>query len=205
MHLGMSGQLLKTAGKDPVAPHTHVTVTFTQGGQLRFVDPRTFGEVFVAGRAAFDDEVPEVAELGFDPLTDIMSWNAFGAMLAARKIKLKSLLMDQKFVAGIGNIYSDEILWQAGLRYDRTSDSLTTQEVRRLYRAMLDTLQEAVKHRGSSLADQQYRDLFGAVGGFQSEHRVYAREGLPCVRCRKTVVRHKWSGRSTFLCEACQV
>ena len=205
IHLGMSGQLLKAATKDPVAPHTHVTVTFTQGGQLRFVDPRTFGEVFVVAQEGFEEEVPEVAELGFDPLTDIMSWNAFGAMLAARKVKLKALLMDQKFVAGIGNIYSDEILWQAGLRYDRTSDSLTTQEVRRLYRAMLDTLQEAVKHRGSSLADQQYRDLFGVVGAYQSEHRVYAREGLPCVRCRKTVVRHKWSGRSTFLCEACQV
>ena len=205
IHLGMSGQLLKAAAKDAVAPHTHVTVTFTQGGQLRFVDPRTFGEVFVVAREGFDDEVAEVAELGFDPLTDIMSWNAFGARLAARKVKLKALLMDQKFVAGIGNIYSDEILWQAGLRYDRTSDSLTTQEVRRLYRAMLDTLQEAVKHRGSSLADQQYRDLFGVIGGYQTEHRVYAREGLPCVRCRKTVVRHKWSGRSTFLCGACQV
>ena len=205
IHLGMSGQLLKAAAKDAVAPHTHVTLTFTQGGQLRFVDPRTFGEVFVVASEGFDEEVPEVAELGFDPLNDIMSWNAFGALLAARKVKLKALLMDQKFVAGIGNIYSDEILWQAGLRYDRTSDSLTTQEVRRLYRAMLDTLQEAVKHRGSSLADQQYRDLFGVVGAYQSEHRVYAREGLPCVRCRKTVVRHKWSGRSTFLCEACQV
>jgi formamidopyrimidine-DNA glycosylase len=206
VHLGMSGQLLRAKGaRDKPGKHTHVVITFTQGGQLRFVDPRTFGELFLTTPEELEDQVPELAHLGFDPVDDMMSWTRFGDLLVSKKTKLKSLLMDQKFVAGIGNIYSDEILWQAGLRYDRTSDSLTTQEVRRLYRAMLDTLQEAVKHRGSSLADQQYRDLFGVIGGYQSEHRVYAREGLPCVRCRKTIVRHKWSGRSTFLCEACQV
>jgi formamidopyrimidine-DNA glycosylase len=115
------------------------------------------------------------------------------------------LLMDQKFIAGIGNIYSDEILWGAGLRWDRPSDSLTAQEVRRLYRAMMETLQEAVKYRGSSLADEQYVDLFGRPGGFQHHHNVYAREGLACPRCRHLVVRERFAGRSTFSCSACQV
>ena len=97
--------------------------------------------------------------------------------------------MDQKFVAGIGNIYSDEILFAAGLRYDRLSDSLSAQEIRRLYRAMVETLTEAVKHRGSSLADEQYRDLYGAIGDYQGQHQVYDREGQACRRCRNSVVQ----------------
>jgi formamidopyrimidine-DNA glycosylase len=148
VHLGMSGQLLRAKGpKDPMAPHTHVVITFTQGGQLRFVDPRT----------------------------------------------------------GIGNIYSDEILFAAGLRYDRGSDSLSAQEIRRLYRAMVETLSEAVKYRGSSLADEQYRDLFGETGDYQGQHQVYDREGSACRRCRNSIVRVKVNGRSAFLCEHCQI
>ena len=94
--------------------------------------------------------------------------------------------MDQSFTAGIGNLYSDEMLYQAGLRYDRPADSLTATEVRRLYRAIVETLADAIKHRGSSLADEQYRDLFGEIGDFQGSHQVYDREGQPCRRCRNT-------------------
>jgi len=206
VHLGMSGQLLRAKSpKDPLARHTHVVITFTQGGQLRFVDPRTFGEMFVTTPAELGTEVPELAHLGFDPIEDVMSWAQFGVMLANRHSALKALLMDQKFVAGIGNIYADEILFAAGLRYDRPSDSLSAQEVRRLYRAMVETLIEAVKFRGSSLADQQYRDLYGETGSYQGEHQVYDREGQPCRRCRATVVRVRSGGRSTFLCEHCQI
>jgi formamidopyrimidine-DNA glycosylase len=206
IHLGMSGQLLRAKGpKDSVVKHTHVVLTFTQGGQLRYIDPRTFGELFVAASDDLEHQVPELGHLGLDPLEDVMSWTRFGEMLTAKKTKLKTLLMDQKFVAGIGNIYADEILFNAGLRYDRSSETLTSQEVRRLYRAMIETLQEAIKHRGSSLADEQYRDLFGEVGDFQSQHKVYDREGEPCRRCRSRVVRVKQGGRSTFLCEQCQV
>ena len=116
VHLGMSGQLLRGKGgvRDPDPKHTHVVFTFTQGGLLRFVDPRTFGEVFVTTPEELEAEVPELAHLGFDPVDDMMSWVRFGELLTARKTKLKTLLMDQKFVAGIGNIYSDEILWAAG-------------------------------------------------------------------------------------------
>jgi formamidopyrimidine-DNA glycosylase len=206
VHLGMSGQLLRAKGtKEPLLKHTHVVLTFTQGGQLRYVDPRTFGELFVTTPEELKHEVPELAHLGFDPLEDVMSWTQFGDLLTAKKTKLKPLLMDQKFVAGIGNIYSDEILFNAGLRYDRTSEGLSSQEVRRLYRAMIETLQDAVKHRGSSLADEQYRDLFGEVGDFQSQHKVYDREGEPCRRCRSPIVRVKHGSRSGFLCEQCQV
>lgn len=206
VHLGMSGRLLRAKGaRDAVAKHTHVVITFTQGGQLRFVDPRTFGEMFVAPLDGIAAGVDELAHLGIDPLDTPMSWEHFGRILATHQTKLKALLMDQKVFAGIGNVYSDEILFQAGLRHDRASDSLSDQEIRRLYRAIVETLQEAVKYRGSSLADEQYVDLFGRPGEFQEHHCVYGREGEACPRCRHPVVRQRWSNRSTFFCEACQV
>lgn len=206
VHLGMSGQLLRAkSARDKAPKHTHVVITFTQGGLMRFVDPRTFGEMFVAPYDELEENVEELAHIGLDPLETALSWELFGRMLAERKSRLKQLLMDQKFIAGIGNIYSDEILFEAGLRWDRMSDSLSQQEIRRLYRAIVETLQEAVKHRGSSLADQQYVDLFGNLGEYQSRHQVYDREGEPCARCRRPIVRARFSNRSTFFCEACQV
>jgi formamidopyrimidine-DNA glycosylase len=206
IHLGMSGQLLRTKGaRVPTTKHTHVVITFTQGGQLRFVDPRTFGEMFVTELDGVEKEVSELAHIGLDPLETAMSWDHFGRIVAEKHQKLKSLLMDQRFLAGIGNIYSDEILFGAGLRWDRMSDSLSAQEVRRLYRAMVETLQDAVKYRGSSLADEQYVDLYGKPGEFQLHHKVYAREGQACRRCRRPLVRERYGGRSTFYCEACQV
>ena len=113
--------------------------------------------------------------------------------------------MDQKFIAGIGNVYSDEILFEAGLKWDRQSDSLSQQEVRRLYRAISETLQGAVKYRGSSLADEGYVDLFGKPGEYQDHHQVYDREGQACTRCRRPIHRARYSNRSTFYCDACQV
>jgi formamidopyrimidine-DNA glycosylase len=226
VHLGMSGQLLRVKSpKEPKVKHTHVVITFTQGGELRYVDPRTFGEMFVstppkkadgtAGQPALSPAgndgasirraIPELAHLGFDPIEDMMSWDRFGYMLHQHSSGLKALLMDQSFAAGIGNLYADEVLFAAGLRYDRTSDSLSAVEVRRLYRAMVETLAEAIKHRGSSLADEQYRDLFGELGDYQGSHQVYDREGQPCRRCRNSIVRVKTGGRSAFFCEHCQI
>ena len=149
--------------------------------------------------------VPELAHLGFDPLDEPMSWTRFADLLYARKTRLKPLLMDQRFMAGIGNMYADEILFAAGCATTGSSETLTAEEVRRLYRAMMETLQDAIKHRGSSLADEQYRDLFGAIGDFQSQHQVYDREGQACRRCRSPIVRVKANGRSTFFCPHCQV
>lgn len=204
-HMGMSGQLLVAAAKEPRPKHTHVVIAFVGAGELRFVDPRTFGEMFVSAPDALEDALPELAHLGFDPLEDQMAWTRFGQLLIERRTKLKPLLMDQRFVAGIGNLYADEILFSAGLRPDRASDSLTPQEIRRLYRSMIETLSEAVKHRGSSLADEQYRDIFGDVGAFQRLHNVYDREGEACPRCRSAIVRVRGGGRSSFYCSHCQV
>ena len=205
VHLGMSGQLLKAAPKDPTIKHTHVVITFTVGAQLRYVDTRTFGELYVVAKDRLAEDAPELGELGFDPIEDVMSWQDFGTKLVRKQAQLKSVLMDQKFVAGIGNIYSDEILWEAGLRYDRPSHTLSIQETRRLYRAISEVLQEAIKQRGSSLADETYRDLYGAIGGYQLLHNVYARDGQPCKRCRHAIGKAKYAGRSTYYCPSCQV
>jgi formamidopyrimidine-DNA glycosylase len=204
-HLRMSGQLLKAQPKDPMAKHTHVVFTFTQGGQLRYVDPRTFGELFVGSPDELAEQMPELAELGFDPIEEPMSWVVFGDILRRRRQRLKPLLLDQTFIAGLGNIYSDEILFHAGLRHDRTSDSLSSMEVRRLYRAVVEVMHEAVKHRGSTLSDGQYVDLYGRPGNYQLEHQVYDREGEACRRCRTPIVRIKLNQRSTFFCPHCQV
>ena len=203
-HLGMSGQLSLTKASAAQENHTHVVIHFTIGGQLRFVDPRTFGEMFVTEKGELG-EVKELQNLGIDPLEQALTWQYFSKTLEEKKTKLKALLMDQKFICGLGNIYSDEILFAAGLRFDRPSNELSSQEVRRLYRAIQETLQEAIRFRGTSADDEQYKDLYGAVGEFQTQLKVYQREGQPCRRCRTPVERARWSNRSTFFCPQCQV
>ncbi len=203
-HLGMSGQLLAVAGDAPTIKHTHVVLRFSGPLNLRFVDPRTFGQMFVSAGSATDERLPELAHLGFDPLDERVDPKGLARLLAPRRVRLKPLLMDQRFVAGIGNMYADEILFAARLRSDRIASELSTAEVRRLRAAMADTLGAAIQHRGSSLADEQYRDLFGAVGQYQHLHQVYDREGLPCSRCPGTIVRVKYGGRSSFFCPRCQ-
>jgi formamidopyrimidine-DNA glycosylase len=199
IHLRMSGQLLLTAPEWPLAKHTHAVIGLSDGRELRFVDPRTFGELFVAPAP-----VAALAHLGPDPLSPGWSAALLGRGLAGRTGRLKLLLMDQRFVAGIGNIYSDEALFEARLRFDRPAGSLSGEEVCRLHRAVRKTLRDAVTHRGSSLRDAQYVDLFGAAGDYQNRHRVYGREGEPCPRCGGLVRRMSLGGRSTFFCDMCQ-
>jgi formamidopyrimidine-DNA glycosylase len=205
VHLRMSGQLLMARATEPPARHTHVVLSFARGHQLRFVDPRTFGEMFLTSSAALGEGIRGITDLGFDPLDDDASLTSLRRAVEGRRRPIKTLLMDQHVVAGIGNIYSDEILFAAGLRGDRPANSLTTPEVRRLHRAVLEVLHEAVDHRGSSLLDEQYRDLYGEVGRYQSRHRVYGREGERCVRCPGIITRRKLGGRSTYSCPRCQV
>jgi formamidopyrimidine-DNA glycosylase len=203
VHFGMSGQFVRGTKRVPLQQHTHVVVTFVQGGDLRFVDPRTFGEMFVTAADELG-KVKELQHISIDPLDHVFTWNAFGGALAQRATKMKQLLMDQKFVSGLGNIYSDEVLFAAGLRYDRLSDSLSSQEVRRLYRAMQEVLQEAIRFRGTTLDDDAYADLFGKPGEFQNELKVYGRVGLPCRRCRTPIQAVKISGRNAYFCPQCQ-
>jgi formamidopyrimidine-DNA glycosylase len=203
VHFGMSGQLLRGNKRQALPPHTHVVLEFMQGGDLRFVDPRTFGEMFVTSA----DELGKVRELdhiAIDPLEDAFTWQQFSAELARRAQKLKPLLMDQKFISGLGNIYSDEVLFAAGLRWDRMSDTLSSQEVRRLYRALREVVQDAIRFRGTTLEDEAYVDLYGKPGEFAAELKVYGRRGLPCRRCRTPIEMVKISGRGSYYCPQCQ-
>jgi formamidopyrimidine-DNA glycosylase len=227
IHLGMSGQLLRSKGPKDLKPkHTHVVFTFTQGGELRYVDPRTFGELYVSKAPSEDDSpveiskfarlsiggeglalrraVPELAHLGLDPFEDQIGWDRFAAILRSRSTPLKAVLTDQDIIAGIGNIYSDEILFSAGLRFDRHAESLSTIEIRRLHRAISEVLTEAIKHGGSTLDDEQFVDPDGKPGNFQQFHQVYNREGQPCLQCRQPIRRETVRGRSTYYCEKCQ-
>jgi formamidopyrimidine-DNA glycosylase len=200
-HMGMSGQLLQAGPDDQVARHTHVRFGFAGGPDLRFVDPRTFGQMWVS--RPVDGRIPELDHLGFDPLDDPDAEKRL-ELLMARPTKLKPLLMDQSRIVGIGNMYADEILHAAALRPDRPASTLSAAETATLYRSMVSVLEAAVRHRGSSLADEQYRDLYGRTGNYQNHHRVYAREGLPCPRCGGLVTRVKAAGRSWFFCPGCQ-
>jgi formamidopyrimidine-DNA glycosylase len=203
VHFGMSGRFLRGNKRLSLDNHTHVISTFQTGGDLRFVDPRTFGEMFVT---AADDlgKVKELAHLAIDPLESLFTWQQFSGALANRATKLKPLLMDQQFVSGLGNIYSDEVLFSAGLRHDRASDELSAQEVRRLYRAIQETVQEAIRFRGTTLGDEAYVDLYGKPGEYQSELKVYGRRGEPCRRCRTPIEVVKYSGRNSYYCPQCQ-
>jgi formamidopyrimidine-DNA glycosylase len=202
-HFGMSGRFQRGTGRVALAPHTHVIMTFQQGGDLRFIDPRTFGEMFVT---AGDDlgKVKEIAHIAIDPLDQVFTWQSFQYLLAEKAAKMKTLLMDQKFISGLGNIYSDEVLFHAGLRYDRMSNTLSSQEVRRLYRAIQEIVQESIKARGTTLDDEAYVDLFGKPGEYGSELKVYGRTGLPCRRCRTPIQSVKISGRQAYFCPQCQ-
>ena len=161
--------------------------------------------MFVTTLDELDALVPELATLGIDPVDTPMSWQTFGHLLMRNPMKLKSFLMDQSILAGLGNVYSDEILFASGLRYDRMSDSLSTQEMRRLYRSVVETLHDAIKYGGSTLADKQYVDINGKPGEYQEHHKVYDREKQACRRCRAPIVKAKFQGRSTYYCEQCQV
>ncbi|HZQ88168.1 MAG TPA: bifunctional DNA-formamidopyrimidine glycosylase/DNA-(apurinic or apyrimidinic site) lyase [Acidimicrobiales bacterium] len=195
-HLRMSGQfLLAPSGDEALPAHTHARVRFSDGRELRFVDPRTFGELFVTS-----PELPELAGLGPDALG--LDLGTFAKLLATRRARLKPLLLDQRVVAGIGNIYSDEILWAARLRWYRQADRLRPVEVRRLHAAMTAVLDDAISHRGSSLGDGQYVDLSGRPGSYQALHKVYGQ--AECPQCARPLERTVVAQRSHFWCRACQ-
>jgi formamidopyrimidine-DNA glycosylase len=202
--LGPTGRLLKQRSAAPTDRQTDAVVSFTVGGDLRVLDLGEDGELYLAAQA----EVEELADRwrgSIDPLADALAWQALGARLGARPERLRTLLTDPSFVAGIGPVYADEILWAGGLRWDRDSDSLTAQEVRRLHRAIQEVIQEAVRLRGVSVGETPWLDLHGNKGEFEPQLSVYLREGLPCRRCR-TPLRHDpiEGGQTTYYCPKCQ-
>lgn len=204
--LGPAGQLHKTSASDAVMPHTHLIIGFTIGGQLRYVDPQKSGEIFVMPKDDLKDG-ESLRDFALDPFEDQIAWTRFGEMMADRATTLKRLLMDDSFIVGLGDIYSDEVLFVSGLRADKPSNKLSSQDVRRLYRALTETLQDALKARGvapTAESDEEYTDLHGASGTFEAALQVYEREGESCRRCRNTVVKESIDGMLTYFCPQCQ-
>lgn len=205
VHLRMSGQLRLVQPAEELAPHTHVRFSLSSASELRFVDPRTFGELFVTGDLDAR-RVPEVLapSLGLDPIVDPFSAKDLAGILEGRRAPLKAVLLDQRKICGVGNLYADEICFAAKVSPLREAGSLRPVEVRRLATCIGEVLNAAVVARGSSLRDARYRDLSGLLGSYQEHHAVYDRAGLPCLRCAGEVRRSKVSGRSTHYCVGCQ-
>jgi formamidopyrimidine-DNA glycosylase len=193
IHLGMTGQVTVVAPGTALPTHTHLELDLG-GEQLRFRDPRRFGGFWWLGTEPADEGMgPEPLDLRPAELLQ---------RLARTTRAVKNALLDQRVVAGLGNIYVDESLHAAGIHPLAPADRLTAEEAGRLSRAIKATLRRAIRHRGSTLRD--YRDADGAAGGFQRLHRVYGRAGDPCARCHAPIERFVLGGRSTHFCPCCQ-
>jgi formamidopyrimidine-DNA glycosylase len=205
IHLRMSGQVLLADAGVARPPHTHVVLTLDDGHELWFVDPRTFGEVVVFDPDRVKVEVPELAALGVDPIAEPFIRADVRRITTHTRRALKPLLLDQHEIAGIGNIYADEILHDARLRPDREASSLDGRAVARLHDSIVRLLTEAIEAGGSTLGDAQYVDLMGASGSYQDHHHVYGRGGQRCITCGRGWVRRVVSGgRGTHFCPVCQ-
>jgi formamidopyrimidine-DNA glycosylase len=202
--LGASGRLRRERSSAPVERDTDAVITFSTGGGLRVLHLPPGGELFVAPEAELDD-VDGLRHTAIDPLTDAFTWRALGAGLLGTAAELRPLLTGGTLVAGIGPLYADEILWAGGLRRDRDSRHLSPQEIRRLYRAIQEVLQEAVRLRGTSVGDDLWLDLHGNKGEYQNQLNVYQRDGQPCRRCRTALVVERLDDEDrTYFCPRCQ-
>lgn len=193
IHLGMTGRLTIQPQNAEVKKHTHLIVGLTSGPQLRLVDPRRFGAIVWLGRADHRNVGPE-------PLT--LSAARLGKILGRTRRAIKTALLDQTLLAGVGNIYADEALHGAGIDPRRPANALASAEIGRLSAAIKRVLRKAISAGGSSIRD--YVDGNGNRGAFQDSHRVYDREGKPCRRCRSKITRIVIGGRSTHFCADCQ-
>ena len=192
----MTGRLLVTTPETPVAPHTHARLTLASGRELRFVDPRRFG------RLEFRDlrSGPAFGAAGDEPLT--IGPDQFAALFRGRRLYIKAALLNQKLLAGVGNIYADESLFHAGIRPRRRANRVARAELDRLRLALREILTHAIRLGGSSVSD--YVGADGERGFFQLEHCVYLRTGEPCRRCQTPIRRIVVAGRGTHFCPKCQ-
>ncbi len=199
IHLRMSGQLQVVPQEEPVESHVRAVLDLDDGRQLRLRDTRKFGRIYLV---ADPEEV--TAGLGPEPLDDGFSLGDFRDLLSRRTGRLKPLLLNQRFLAGLGNIYADEVLFAAGLNPLRKADSLTRAEQAGLYEAIRAVLENAIAGRGTTLSDGGYSDASGQAGTYQFQLAVYRRTGQPCLRCRNLIERIVLGGRSTHYCPECQ-
>lgn len=198
--LGSSGRMERVASRVAMASDIDVTITFTQGGDLRIADSDGSNLVRLMSTEEYESSLPPEDERPLDLLAQPMSWIDFGRFVLRRTEPLKALLMDPTAFVGIGTIYSDEILFDAGLRYDRKADKLTTQEVRRLYRSVVGILHDAIKYRGTSLEKRPFLDLTGSPGEFGDHLAVYGKAGELSPRSRTPIAKATFKGKPVFFC-----
>jgi len=193
VHLGMTGRMVVCDPYAEIVKHTHAIAKLGSGRELRFIDPRRFGRLSVHAKGGFEAG-------GVEPLE--VEKNHFVRLFRGRKTPIKSALLNQKLLRGVGNIYADESLFRAGLRPRRRASTITTAQLKLLHKSVQKVLKEAIRLGGSSISD--YVDADGEEGFFQLRHRVYGREGEPCLVCTTPIKRTVIVGRSSHYCPKCQ-
>jgi formamidopyrimidine-DNA glycosylase len=197
VHLGMTGNLAPHFAEQPLAKHTHVTFVLDDGRELRYVDPRRFGRMaYLAGEAL----TAELLRFGAEPL--LVTSEEFARRIRGSRARIKALLLDQRVLRGVGNIYADESLWSARIHPARSGASVKSAELELLRRALQKILRKAIQMRGSSISD--FVDAEGVQGDYQQHHKAYGREGKKCFRCGAKIKRIIVAGRSSHFCAVCQ-
>jgi formamidopyrimidine-DNA glycosylase len=200
-HLRMTGRLTMAVSGMPLDKYTHIIFKLDNDTELRFADMRQFGCLYLVRREEVE-KISGLATLGPEPLAEDLTLNLFRERVGNRKVKIKQLLLNQEFVAGIGNIYADEILFAAGVNPNRIAGSLTPEEITRIFQSMREVLALGIKYRGTSIKD--YVDGSGTKGEFQHRLKVYGRTNQECLKCGTILIREKIGGRSTHHCSKCQ-
>lgn len=201
VHLRMTGRLVYCNGDRPVSKHTHVVLHLNNGCQLQFTDIRQFGRMWLAPTSSMND-LAGYKDLGIEPLDELFTRDFLKKELRRRRARIKPLLLDQTFIAGLGNIYTDEALHRAKINPERLATTLTPREVAHLHHAIRDVILEGIDYRGTTFRD--FADGDGRAGSYQELLRVYNREDSPCQHCGKPIIRKKVGGRSSYYCPSCQ-
>jgi formamidopyrimidine-DNA glycosylase len=202
VHLGMTGHLRVWEPEETPVKHTHFRALLDSGLELRYDDPRQFGRLVVGSLDELIAARAFPARLGPEPIHGDLTELEFERLVKARRRPVKSALLDQSFLAGVGNIYADEACFRAGIRPSRWTHRLTVRERRALYAAIQEVLENSIAARGSSIIN--YVDAFGVRGNNQEQLLVYGRSGEPCLRCGTPLQGTRLAGRGTVYCRKCQ-
>lgn len=198
--LGEGGELHRVTSRTKLADDTVAIVTFTQNGDLRVLDRNGTSAIHVVADEELAEVLPDPAEVGLDLHVRPVSWVEFGQLVMSKRLPLKLLLTDASIFVGIGDVYSNEILFDAGLRHDRLCTELSTQEIRRLYRSMVGILHDAIKYGGTSLEDRPFADLSGKVGEYNEHLSVYGRAGELSPRSRVPIQKTSFKNQVVYFC-----
>lgn len=203
VHLRMTGQLLIMAASEPVSAHTRVILRLDQNQDLRFVDQRTFGQMWgIPAQVSSQTAIPTLATLGPEPFDPAFSVDYLQQALAKGSRPIKNALLDQRLVAGVGNIYADEVLFLSRIHPLWPSRQLRWEQIVELRGQVVKVLQASIASRGTTFSN--YRDPQGINGNYQGQAWVYGRQGQPCRQCGEGILRLKLAGRSAHFCPSCQ-